>query len=352
MKHVNCVDYSNNSDTNGTTRRITYVAQTSGNSLNAPYAFGIDTSGASFYKFDTNTGSRVAIVPVGYRGTYKGVAVDKDNNIWVVEYNGTSHSLNHGAVYKFSPVGEIGTLLSSTDVGGYATHITLDVNENAWVETQVMDEFGFDTYYVNKISPSGSLLGTYQIAHCSSGTSLPKGIAADANGNIWVSVYCENKLKKLNSSGTIIGSFDVNLPGEIAVDVNGNILLYSSPSKILKLSQSGVQLAQYSTGFSVKSLAIDINGNIWALNSGGKSVSKFSSAGTLICSYSPLGMMPIDISVDSYGHAWITDTISWTLTEVSSTCGLLHSNNINYIPDDYMGDFIGFAHQYFVLGRR
>jgi len=151
------------------------------------------------------------------------------------------------------------------------------------------------------------------------------------------------------SFGILYSGGGLNTPDGIAIDSAGNAWVTNSVfnSVVTEISNTGTFLSGttgYPAGGGLKypgGSAIDVAGNVWVTNSIGVSVTKLSSAGTVINQYTASSMpLPDQIAIDGAGNAWITDSLSDVVTEFSST-GTVLSGTTGYIGG--LGGIYGIA---------
>jgi hypothetical protein len=135
------------------------------------------------------------------------------------------------------------------------------------------------------------------ITYSGGALSSPKGIAADASGNIWVPNAGNGTVSKLDAlgvtttdaAGFLSGSAgftagSLNAPSGIALDNSGNAWIANSGNgTVTKLSSDGTSATVYTGGglSTPYGLAIDAGGNAWVANFGNSSVTQITVTGTL-----------------------------------------------------------------------
>jgi hypothetical protein len=162
----------------------------------------------------------------------------------------------------------------------------------------------------------------------SGGPAVPKGIAVDGMGNVWVTDYWTGSgnafASELSSTGVVLASGGPSTgglfyPQGVAIDSAGNAWVatlsgipLSFTAEIVGLSSSGSALSTVETltdgGLvSPTSVTFDSSGNIWAVN-GNNGVSEFNPSTTYV--YFPSGDNPSALSgdsgiaADSSGNIW------------------------------------------------
>jgi hypothetical protein len=152
------------------------------------------------------------------------------------------------------------------------------------------------------------------ITHSGGGISAPKGVAADASGNVWLANSANNTVTELDAlgvtpaaaTGFLSGSNGftagtLNVPVAIAIDQRGNAWIANSGnSTVSMLNANGSAGAIYSGGglSFPSSIAIDAPGNVWVSNTSNSSITEISATGVLT-NLSPTGVnMPIGLAID------------------------------------------------------
>ncbi len=196
-----------------------------------------------------------------------------------------------------------------------------------------------------------------------SGLSDPRGVAVDANGNVYIADTYHNEVKKLTPGGTLsiiagngnsgpptagpATSSDLNNPAGVAVDANGNVYIADSwNNEVEKVTPGGTLSIIAGTGASGPptagpatssdlndplGLASDANGNVYIADSLSDDVVKVTSGGTLsiIAGTGSSGPptagqatssdldTPFDVGVDANGNVYIADTHNNELERVT-----------------------------------
>jgi len=195
--------------------------------------------------------------------------------------------------------------------------------------------------------------------------SLPAAVAVDASGNVYIVDTWNNRIRKIDSSGTISSiagtgfagvlgdggpatSAQVNEPEGIAVDRSGSVYIVDyGNSKIRKIDASGTidTIAGTGTfGFSgdggpataaflnqPTGVAVDSAGNVYIADNQNSRVRKIDTSGT-ITTIAETGMpvftgnggssapaelfFPEDVAVDSAGHVYIADFNNMRILEI------------------------------------
>jgi sugar lactone lactonase YvrE len=284
-----------------------------------------------------------------------GVAVDSNGNVYVADnFNHNIRKVSAGGVVvTFAGYGRSG---SDDGIGSQAgfnrpSGVAVDANGNVYVADTNNYKIRKITssFVVTTLAGSGSM-GTADGIGAAASFSSPYGIAVDVNGNVFVSDYGSNKIRKITSSGvvtTLAGSgsnssadgigaaASFSSPLSVAVDSNGNVYVadYGS-SKIRKVTSSGVVTTlagsvvgnSDGTGSSASfnwpsGVAVDSNGNVFVADSRNEKIRKITPLGevTTVAGSGAVGSTdgtsaaasfagPAGVAVDSYGNVYVADT--------------------------------------------
>jgi DNA-binding beta-propeller fold protein YncE len=179
--------------------------------------------------------------------------------------------------------------------GGSAVDAFFDFPEDVTVDS-TGNFYIADTYnnVIRKISSSdvvstiagsssyGDTIGSASVAEF----ALPRGVAVDSSGNVYVADTDNNKIKKISSSGTVTTLVETGLSSPQGVSVfGGTVYIADTGNDALKsVSASGGTVTTITSSLSApKKLAINSTGSIiYVANSGNyKVVSVNTSSGTV-----------------------------------------------------------------------
>jgi uncharacterized protein (TIGR03437 family) len=311
-----------------------------------------------------------------------GVAVDRNGNLYIAD-------VVSNRVLKVSSAGTV-TLLAGNGAitfagdGGPAANasffdpmsVAVDASGNVYIADSINNR-------VRKVNPSGTISavagnGSSSFSGdggpaTSDGLSTPIAVAVDGSGNLYIADEGNNRVRKVNPSGTIttiagstfpgfsgdggpaVGA-GISLPGGLAVDAAGNVYFSDINNyRIRKVSASGTitTVAGNGTkGFSGDGgpatsaalnlstahdgLAVDSAGNLYVPDAANNRVRKVDSAGTIttiagngIAGFSGDGSpataaglnSPNDVAVDASGNLFIADTSNNRVRKVAAASG-------------------------------
>jgi hypothetical protein len=162
-----------------------------------------------------------------------GIAIDKNDNVFVME-------VNNNRIRKITPAGAVSTFAGdgtggSTDATGTAASFNsawglgIDANNNLYVPDAGNNK-------IRKVTPTGVVTtlagtgtgGSTDGPALSATFNMPMGIVSDAAGNFYVSDMANQKIRMITADGTV-----VTLAGngtQASVDGVGGFASFSSPS--------------------------------------------------------------------------------------------------------------------------
>ncbi len=170
--------------------------------------------------------------------------------------------------------------------------------------------------------------------------NFPRGIAIDANNNIWVADGANHRVQKFNAKGQYVSKFgsfgsangQFKTPVDIAIDASGNLWVTDAENaRVQKFNSKGEYLSQfgvYGTGAGAfiepTGIAIDGSGNLWVTDHRYARAEEFNSKGEYIRTIpsgagAPELNGPAGVAIDPEGHVWIASQSDNRLLEYSST---------------------------------
>ena len=288
-----------------------------------------------------------------------GVAVDTSGNVYVLDSdnNAIRQISPTGDVTTVAGTASTG----SADGPGFIAHFNFptSVAVDSSGTVTVADERNNTIRQITSTGTVSTLAGSTRSFGSSDGTGSsalfhhPFGVAADNSGNIYVADYLNSTVRKITSSGVVTtlagspgapGSADgtgsgaqFNLPRGVAVDSSGNVYVADyANSLIRKISASGVVTtlagSPGSTGTAdgtggaarfnfPTGVAVDKSGNIYVADDHNNAIRKMTSAGVVTTLAGLPGTSgsidgtgtaarfanPIGIAVDGNGNVYVAD---------------------------------------------
>jgi sugar lactone lactonase YvrE len=373
--------------------------------FNSPNGLAVDTAGYVFVADTWNhsirkispTGVVTTLAGSGARGNGfadgtgtsarfnfpEGVAVDANGSVYVAD-------TRNNTIRKVTPDGVVTTFVGAQGLIGLIdgagsqarffspSGLAADESGNVYVADS-------NNSAIRKITPSGvvtTLAGDGRSQGSADGVGreaqffIPKGVAVDRNGNVFVADTVNNTVRKISSSGVVItfagaaiaeGTSDgvgpaarFNSPHGITIDRNGNIIVSDtnnhtirkiSPERVVTTiagpadrtgTEDGIgAAARFSEPVGVAS---DELGNIFVADRRNRTIRKISSSGavtTLAGSAGAAGFVngagasarfdsPTGIAVDAQGNVFVSDggttirkiTSGGVVTTLAGTSGL------------------------------
>jgi sugar lactone lactonase YvrE len=248
-----------------------------------------------------------------------GVAADSKGNVWVAD-------TGHNRVQEFDSSGKALTQFGakgSADGLFLEPHgLAVDAEGNVWVAdtgNYRVEEFNSKGEYIRKFGVKGGANGNFYSVW---------GVAIDPEGHVWTidSSQTTSRAQEFNSKGEYIrkfgGSGTLTMPRGIASDSKGNIWVSDSANHAIKeFSAEGKLLrsaGEEGTGdgqfWMPEGIAVDPEGNVWVDDPGNNRVEEFSAEGSYLSQFGTPGnndgevSEPRGIATDSKGNLWVADT--------------------------------------------
>lgn len=335
-------------------------------------------NGSRTYSGDNGPATSAGMVPVG-------VAVDPAGNLFIADdSNFMVRKVNtQGVISRVAgcdPAALSACILAGVGDGTSATGVFTGVGNPIAVDSAGNFYFADDgRSTVRKVTPAGiisTVAGNGSLGYGGdNGSALnatlnaPGGLAVDTAGNLYISDTLNNRVRKVNTSGTIttiVGdgtaafkgegvqgtSAELNLPGFLTLDAAGNLFIadtlnfrvrkLTSGGIITTVAGSGIGVSQgdggpaVSAGVAPVGVAVDGSGNIYisqgistirkvdtngnistiagGLNTGGFSGDNGPSANAAL-----LG--PFGLAVDAAGNLFIADTGNNRVRRIAAAAG-------------------------------
>ncbi len=159
-----------------------------------------------------------------------------------------------------------------------------------------------------------------------SGLSMPRGLAFDASGNLYVANYGNFTINMVTPAGAVstFAGADKGLGNitSLVFDGSGNLYVVNVSGDIYKVTPAGVvtNLVNNNSGLSQPwGLAVDASGNLYVANSGNNTIDKVTPTGvvsTFVSSSSGLNI-PWGLAFDGSGNLFVANYGNSTLSEVT-----------------------------------
>ncbi len=169
----------------------------------------------------------------------------------------------------------------------------------------------FNNNNVHKFSASGTDLGVF----ASAGLSVPRGLAFDSLGNLYVANESNNTVRRFDRSGADLGVFaaaGLRTPVSIAFDSQGNLYVSNAlPGIIRKFGPSGTSLGIFAIidSSALLGIAFDRNGNLYAANASDNTIHEFGPTGVDLGIFADTGLaQPWGLAFDSGGNLYVANS--------------------------------------------
>jgi len=214
--------------------------------------------------------------------------------------------------------------------------IAVDAQGNVWVVDS-------ENNRVQEFTPSGDFKSAFGTEGTGPGQfSDPNAIAVDSEGNLWVADAGNHRIQEFNPKGEVLLTFGGPGSGDgqftsvrgIAVSPSSGDVYVAADGRVQQFSSKGEYLGQWGTAGTgngqfdhLAGIASDAEGHVWTIESGVQGtvkprVQEFSSAGVFLkkaefAEGSGAGQLssPQALSIDSEGNIWIADTANARIAE-------------------------------------
>ncbi|WP_208506260.1 SMP-30/gluconolactonase/LRE family protein, partial [Roseivirga sp. E12] len=249
-----------------------------------------------------------------------GIAVDKDGNVYVADSRNKS-------VRKISPIGVVSTIAGATEGGGSSPFKSVvDVAVSSDGTVYVADEAGHQVF---KVDLSGEVTvfagdGVFRSRDGqgqSASISLPRSMAIDKDGNLYIIEGLTSWLRKIDSEGNVTTALGNN--ENPVIDIKGAPFELVSPSG-LAISDEGVFFMADQT----KQHIVKVDGRVAEILAGSGIRGASDEIGTN-ASFS----IPRGVALDPYGNVIVADLLNHRIRRVSSGKNILSGNPLGQSGD-------------------
>ncbi|MEY2659166.1 MAG: hypothetical protein RLZZ123_338 [Pseudomonadota bacterium] len=206
--------------------------------------------------------------------------------------------------------------------------------------------------------------GSTEFADGTGGTATfhtPRGIALDANGNVYVADLSNHRIRKITEAGVVStlagagtsgatdgigGTATFNSPSGVAVDTSGNVYVADKDNqRIRKITAAGVVSTLAGTGAtgaddgtsgtatfnSPFGVAVDTSSNVYVADSDNNLIRKINSAGVVSTVAGVAGVAdyldgtagtatfnsPLGVAVDTFGNLYVADLNNFVIRKIT-----------------------------------
>lgn len=323
------------------------------------------------YVFTTFAGAPPSLVAVQPLDHPYDVAVDANGNVFIAD-------TFNDVIRKLSPSGELTIFAGqfgksgSSDGNGTAAQfhnpkgLTIDRQGNLFVADE-------NNYTIRKITPSGDVTtiagkaGSFGSADGNGSSARfdsPSGVAADANGNVYVADSSNGTIRKISPSGdvtTLAGKAGTdgyadgtgsaaffNDPENIAVDAAGNIYVADALNNVIRKVTPSGKVTTVAGGSAAnpgsadgnattarfqypRDVAVDASGNLYVADQENATIRKITPSGQVTTLAGKAGATgatdgvgadarfydPWGVAVDSLGNVYVADSHNSAIRKIT-----------------------------------
>ncbi len=271
-----------------------------------PYIWIANAGEGTVSKIDTRTGKEVGRYRVG--ASPSRTAVDKDGNCWVANR-------------------EDGTVVKIAMDGG------VDKNNNGKIDTS-KDLNGNGRIDANEILPFGQDEAILAVVKVGSTNSIPRALAIDKEGRIWVGLYNDRKYVVVDPETYQLTGTSVSVPANpygAAIDSNG--YLWSSgrgtPNRLDQVNtNNNTFVASYNIGVDPYGVVVDKNGIVWVAGYSTNYLVRFNPATKKYTNHTGSGSGGRGVAVDRDGNIWVAYSINNTVSKFNPNGGHIFTISI------------------------
>jgi streptogramin lyase len=271
------------------------------------------------------------------------LAIDSAGNVLVANYFG-------GVVSKFSPTGVPAAGNGISGVGLHESYgIAIDGLDNVWVtnEQSVTAANNHHDGSISEFSAAGIELSGD--GYTGGGVYYPLGVAADANGSIWIADYGSSSATLLAGDGSAIsgssgyGASQLPFASAVAVDASHNAW-FAVQGGAVRVTAAGA-VSSYACCEEPDGIAVDGLGDVWIADYTGSAVVELSPSGSVLHRTLLLNGNggPQGIAIDGAGEVWAANFYGNSLVELDGTTAAVLSASLGYGLDAPIDEPYGLA---------
>ena len=266
--------------------------------FNGPTAVAVDPSG-NVYVADYGNHRIQKFIPNGNYITQwgspgdsyfaEGVAVDPSGNVYVVG--------NESTIKKFDSNGNFITAWENSFNNLGSGQIATDLLENIYATNHYVCYLSacpgpMTRYSIRKFDSNGNLMVEWGESGAGDDQFwAPRGVAADASGNVYVADTVNHRIQKFDSNGNFISKWAIEgseegqspAPYAISADSGGNVYVFVGSDRIRKYDSTGNLITEWGYWGQAEGqfdgpagIAVDSSGNVYVADSGNDRIQKFS----------------------------------------------------------------------------
>ena len=276
--------------------------------------------------FDNGTALDSSPIPLDGTGTamFTTSLVELGTHPIVAIYSGDPDNATSSSLTVSESVDPIPTPTVATGAAGSVTPTGATLNAT-------VNPDGYSTTALFQYSTSSTFTPTVQTT-IATGFSTLSGLAADANGDVFVADSADNAVDEVLPDGTIttIGS-GLFLPVGVAVDAAGDVFVATPADSTVKEVLPNGTILTVGSGFSVpQGVGVDAAGDVFVADTGNNAVEEVMPSGTIKTIGSGFDN-PHGVAVDAAGDVFVADTGNSAVKEV------LTNGNIKTIGSGFNG---------------
>ena len=195
-----------------------------------------------------------------------------------------------------------------------------------------------DNNRIQVFSASGGFLRKWGSTGSGNGQFLSaQDVAVDAQGGVWVADYRNDRVQRFSSGGGFQQSISATQPTGVAADADGNLYVLQLDGRVTRYDKA----SDYAAGKSFKAagkggdVEVDALGNIFAADPGGLKVTRYDGEGKAKGTMRGGLSAPIGVGIDLDCNVWITQIAARRIAKFSASGKVLATvDSAGAIPED------------------